>query len=90
MRYGVGAMNKAEAKRLVAEREGCLTLRRARATGTLVGLYRAAEAGMDPEAGRYATVCEDHGVVVNHETRRLAESSLAHPDEWCQGCGGVW
>lgn len=58
----------------------------ARATGTLVALYDGEQAGMDTFAGRWQTVCEDHGAVISHRTRRIAEAWLSHPDEWCDVC----
>lgn len=69
-------------------RAGCLILRRSRSSGTVVGLYRADEAGLDADAGPFATVCEDHGGIVNHRTRSIAESHLSHPIEWCPRCQG--
>ena len=55
--------------------------------GALVGLYRAAEAGMetDPETP-WATVCEPHGGIVCHATATLARGWLSHPEDWCPEC----
>lgn len=68
-------------------RAGCVTLRRARSTGTLVGLYRSFKAGLeiDPDYP-WSTVCEDHGGIVCHRTRALAAQNLSHPEEWCPDC----
>jgi hypothetical protein len=41
----------------------------------------------DPETP-WTTVCEDHGGCVSHRTRKLAESWLSHPEDWCPGCKG--
>ena len=71
-----------------SDRAGCRVLRRARSTGTLVGLYDAEPAGFDSDGGRWATVCETHGYLVYHETRTVAESHLSHPEEWCAVCQG--
>lgn len=35
----------------------------------------------------WSTVCEAHGAVVSHATRRVAEQWLSHPEEWCEECG---
>jgi hypothetical protein len=68
---------------------GIVLYRKARSTGTHVGLYKADEAGIesDPESP-WATVCEEHGGVVCHANRRNAESYLSHPEEWCPVCQG--
>lgn len=66
---------------------GLVQLRVVRQTGTLVGLYRAAEAGIeDDPATPWATVCEDHDGVVCHETRADAESWVSQPAIWCSVC----
>lgn len=67
-------------------RDGCIALRTTRG-GIQVGLYRSAEAGMetDPEYP-YSTVCESHGTLVSHETRRAADQGLSHPEMWCDQC----
>ena len=57
--------------------------RRCRATGTVVYLEFAPEADADQP---WQTVCEDHGGVCCHSTRKLAERFLSHPDEWCEDC----
>lgn len=66
---------------------GIVLYRKARSTGTHVGLYKSVEAGIetDPEYP-WSTVCEPHGGVVCHETRKKAESFLSHPEEWCPVC----
>lgn len=64
---------------------GCVVQRRSRRTGTLVGLYAAEQAGLDPAGGSWATVCEDHGVIANHATLDLARRHLPAV-EWCEAC----
>lgn len=66
---------------------GLVAIRTARTTGTKVGLYRSAEAGIetDPECG-WSTVCEAHHQVVCHRTRSLAEAAMPAPDDWCDEC----
>lgn len=71
------------------ERAGCVQLRRSRAAGVVVGVYRAADAGLDPDGGAWVTVCEEHHTIVNHDTRMLALSWAPRPDEWCDGCRDV-
>jgi hypothetical protein len=57
-----------------------------RETGSLMGVYRAAEAGLDTDAGAWAAVCEDHGSIVNTSTARLAHSAARDPRSFCEGC----
>ncbi len=78
---------RAELDAEAAQREGCVLLRRARATGTLVGLYRSDEAGMesDPESP-WATVCEQHHAIVCHATRANAVLAMPIPHDWCDDC----
>lgn len=65
---------------------GCVIQRRSRISGTLVGLYQAEQAGLDPEAGRWVTVCEDHATCVNHATLAAARAHLPDPTMWCDPC----
>lgn len=66
---------------------GLREARIARSTGTLVGLYRADEAGIEDDPRTpWATVCEDHSTVVCHETRTAAGAALAYPGGWCDDC----
>lgn len=60
--------------------------RRAKATGTMVALVDNRERWFADEEFDWYTVCEDHGELVGHETRRIAEAWLSHPDEWCETC----
>lgn len=71
------------------EPAGRVEVRRARSTGTLVGLYRSSKSGIesDPQLP-WATVCEDHGSVVCAETRKLGRAAMSCPDEWCPTCSG--
>lgn len=41
---------------------------------------------LDPDGGRWATVCETHGSVVNHDTLKRARGFLTVPWEWCEVC----
>ena len=42
------------------------------------------------EGGRWITLCETHGNLVNHETRALARSWMAEPQTWCEECSRIW
>lgn len=66
---------------------GLVSYRRARSTGTHVGVYRADEAGIesDPKTP-WATVCEEHAGCVCHATRALAMSWASQPESWCPTC----
>jgi hypothetical protein len=64
---------------------GCVSQRKSRVTGTLVGVYRNDQAGLDT-AEPWSTVCEDHGHVVSHDTLRLAIWHAADPSGWCESC----
>jgi hypothetical protein len=64
---------------------GCVVQRRSQRTGTLVGLYAAEQADLDPDAGPWATVCERHNAITNHTTLSLARAHLPIV-EWCEAC----
>lgn len=66
---------------------GLRQYRRARTTGTHVGVYNGEEAGMDTGGGcPWSTVCEEHGGVVSHPTLAAAKLFAPHPNEWCPTC----
>ncbi|MEX3917940.1 hypothetical protein AB4Y43_17110 [Paraburkholderia sp. BR10872] len=68
---------------------GCVVRRRSRVTGTLAGLYQAEQAGMDADAGRWVTVCEDHSTCVNHATLAHGRAHMGDPSMWCEVCRDV-
>ena len=70
------------------EYAGLVRYRRARSTGTHVGVYNGAVAGLDTDGGEmpWSTVCEEHGGVVSHRTRADATSWAPRPEEWCPTC----
>jgi hypothetical protein len=72
--------------KILAMNAGAVECRRNRASGTIITLYRADEAGMenDPELP-WCTVCEDHGAIVCHGSRELAKQAMPWPD-WCEQC----
>lgn len=59
---------------------------RARSTGTLVVLLDGIAAGLDTDGGRWQTMCDEHSVVIAHDTLRVARAWLHHPKEWCEDC----
>ena len=65
---------------------GCVSKSRARATGTLVGIYNAEQADMCTEGGPWVTVCEPHGQILSHENLRMARMYAPHPGWWCWDC----
>ena len=76
---------------------GAVEARRNRRTGTLVVLIDGLKPGgnwahdPDPVMGdglRWATLCDDHGSIVLHQTRSDAAGFLACPDEFCEPCRG--
>ena len=66
---------------------GCVIQRRCRSTGLQVGLYHAEQADLDSSGGPWATICEEHGHIINHDTLALARSHMADPAGWCEACG---
>lgn len=61
----------------------------ARSTGTLVVVYDGEEQGMDTEAGRWQTVCEDHAYIASHDTLAIARSFASAPEEFCEPCQAI-
>jgi len=59
---------------------------RSRATGTMVSVIDNRDGGFDAGDLPWFTLCEYHGGVASHPTRKLAESWAPVPDEWCPGC----
>lgn len=73
-----------------AGRAGCVQLRRAQQTSTMVGIYHAEQAGMDPDGGAWVTICEEHSTLCNHDSLSLARSASSDPLGWCEDCRGKW
>lgn len=69
---------------------GCVSRRRARQTGRLVGVFQAAQAGIedDPETP-WATVCEEHGGCSCFTTLAEARSMASDPVGWCEACAAI-
>lgn len=72
-----------------AEPVGRVEVRRAKSTGTWVGLYRNSESGMesDPETP-WSVVCEAHGCLVCVATREHGRLAMSAPHDWCPQCSG--
>lgn len=65
-------------------RAGCVQLRKARRTGTTVGVYHTEQAAMGGE--KWSIVCEDHGFIISIDTLSLARDHATEPDQWCEDC----
>lgn len=59
---------------------------RKRQNGSLVSVADGNDAGLDTAGGRWQSICETHGSVIAHETRRLASFHAVTPWEWCEEC----
>jgi nicotinic acid mononucleotide adenylyltransferase len=61
---------------------------RNRQTGTTILVVDRGADDVDTLAGwdRWETICEEHGTVCSHATRRLAHSFSHAPLEWCEPC----
>jgi hypothetical protein len=66
---------------------GYRSSRRNPTTGAVYVLYDtlAEPVWLDPDDGRWVTMCEQHSTLVYHETKRLAELHLPY-GEWCEEC----
>lgn len=69
---------------------------KSRRTGTVVSLidnrdgsFEGHEGSPEPESMRWATLCDDHGNFVVHGSRRLAESFMPVPDQFCLECAEI-
>lgn len=65
---------------------GIVQRRKARSTGTTVLVCEAEPQGFDPDGGKYASCCETHSTIVNHENLKTALAHAATPEEWCEEC----
>lgn len=65
---------------------GCVEQKKCRATGNLMGLYVADQAGLEEDREfPWAAVCEQHGNVLRAQTLKLARAHMSRP-EWCDEC----
>jgi len=58
---------------------------RSRATGTLYTVDTAEAQQLDAYAGKWVTVCETHGSILNSDSRTQARRAVVWPD-WCHDC----
>lgn len=65
---------------------GCVSIKVNRKLKIKVGLYNAKQAGMDPEAGKWVTVCEEHNTCVNHPNYLIGVYHQSDPAGWCEQC----
>lgn len=80
-------MSAAELRAESQRRAGCRSLSYCPATGALVGVYNANQAGMDDDEP-WMTVCEDHSTIVSSRTMALAKLSALDTSEFCEECRG--
>lgn len=64
-------------------------IRRNQISGAEIEVCTADAQDLDPEGGKWVSICWTHGTVMNHETRRRAESAMAIAWDWCED-GGRW
>lgn len=66
---------------------GCVVQRKARQTGTLVGVYNSEQAGLDDDpACSWSCVCEFHSTLVGHSSLKKALGWSVEPESWCEFC----
>jgi hypothetical protein len=75
-------------------------VRKNRRTGSEIEVCTADSQGMDPDGGKWVTLCWTHHTMMNHETRWEADRAATTPDDWCEGsdpdtrestgCRAVW
>lgn len=65
---------------------GLRAWRKNRETGNFVAVYDGEAQGMDTEGGRWQTVCDPHGTILNHETLKVAISWVSEAADWCEAC----
>ena len=55
--------------------------------GGISTLFVASEQGLDTAGGKYAMVCEKHGIVVN-TNRKAVGLKLIRTNDFCEECTG--
>jgi hypothetical protein len=65
---------------------GIRQARIAKSTGTVIVVLDGIAAGLDTEAGRWQTICDDHSFIISHETLADARYHAARPLSWCEEC----
>lgn len=61
---------------------------RNRQTGTLIQVVDNRDGSFDEGGEPWYTVCDQHGRMLGHRTRRLAEWHAPAPMDWCECCDG--
>lgn len=61
-----------------------ITTRRPRGAAHTVTIGTAEDMFLDPEAGKWVTICDEHGIAVNSNTQ--AEAFALHPSDFCGDC----
>jgi hypothetical protein len=69
------------------ESQGMVT-RKNRQTGTMITVGRSSDLGVNGGDG-WALICEDHGMVMHVDTRKLADWHAVDPMGWCEVCNGT-
>jgi hypothetical protein len=68
-----------------------VTRHRARSTGTVVLVIDNRDRSFDcDDPNGWFNLCDDHGNVVSHATRRLAVHFASAPEQWCADCQSVY
>lgn len=78
-------MTRVDPNFIRAHYAGVVESKKRRYTGTVVTIYKAKEAGLDPEGGKWVGCCEEHGQVCMFETLRQARRHAPLAD-WCSVC----
>jgi len=76
------------------------TVRKNQRTGSEIEVCTAESENLDPEPGKWVTICWTHGGCVHHDTKAIATAWAATPDAWCEdenadgvatdSCRAVW
>ena len=79
------------------------TVRKNRCTGSEIEVCTAESEDLDPEPGKWVTICWTHGWCIHHATKAIATAWATTPDAWCEdavgedgsgatlnSCRGVW
>jgi hypothetical protein len=63
---------------------------RARSTGATVELIDNRDGAFEDGGLAWVTFCDTHGNYCEHETRQLADSFRAAPEQWCGSCQSIY
>jgi len=62
-----------------------ISLRKCHQTGTMIEVVKD-QLDVGPPELKYWTICQDHGGLVGHTTRKDAVGWAASPEDWCPTC----